>query len=153
MSLQSTQSPKMNASSSPIRRGFSLIELVVVILILGVIAAIAAPRMFDTADDAANHSTRQTLAVIRNAIEIYRVRNQAYPPIGSGTEFQDALRPFLNAPIPVPSCLSGKTAGVIADTSSGLDAVADEDQSAGWVYKASSGSFKLNSTDAEYSAW
>lgn len=150
------QSPKLSmvtGSSSSIRRGFSLIELVVVILILGVIAAIAAPRMFDTADDAANHSTRQTLAVIRNAIEIYRVKNQAYPPIGSGTEFQDALRTYLNAPLPVPSCLTGKTAAVLADTSTGLDATPDNDSAAGWVYKQSSGSFRLNTTETAYSAW
>lgn len=135
------------------RRGFSLIELVVVILILGVIAAVAAPRMFDTADDAANHSTRQSLAVIRNAIEIYRVKNQAYPPIGDGTEFQDALRVYLNAPIPVPSCLTGKTAAVLADTSTGLEAAPSGDSAAGWVYKQSSGSFKLNSTDTPYITW
>ena len=50
------------------RQGFSLIEMVIVILILGIIAAVAAPRMFDTAEQAEINTTRQQLAVLRNAI-------------------------------------------------------------------------------------
>ena len=153
MFLQSSQPSTAKVLPSSNRRGFSLIEFVVVILILGVIAAVAFPRTFDTADDGADHSTRQTLTVIRNAIEIYRVKNQDYPPIGSGTEFQDALRAYLNAPIPAPSCLSGKTAAVLADATSGRNATPDSNDTAGWVYKQSSGAFALNSTDATYSAW
>lgn len=135
------------------RRGFSLIELVVVILILGVIAAIAAPRMFDTADDAADNSTRQTLAVIRNAIEIYRVKHSAYPPITTSAEFKEALRPYLNAPVPAPSCLPNANSDVVQDETAGFDAVPDTDDPASWVYKPATGSFKLNSTDATHLSW
>ena len=61
------------------RKGFSLIEMVIVILILGIIAAVAAPRMFDTATTAEQNTTRQQLAVLRNAIEMYRARSGIYP--------------------------------------------------------------------------
>jgi len=135
------------------RRGFSLIELVVVILILGVIAAVAAPRMFDTADDAANNSTRQTLAVIRNAIEIYRVKHSAYPPITTSDAFKEALRPYLNASIPAPPCLANANSNVVEDDSTGFEAVPNTEDNASWVYKPATGSFKLNSTDATHLTW
>lgn len=136
-----------------VRLGFSLIELVVVILILGVIAAVAAPRMFDTADDAADNSSRQTLAVIRNAIEIYRVKNSDYPPITNSAAFKDAIRPFLNAPVPAPACLANANSDVVADTSVGFDAAPVASNPASWVYKQSTGSFKLNSSDADHLSW
>lgn len=138
------------------RRGFSLIELVVVILILGVIAAIAAPRMFNTTDQAKSHSTRQTLAVIRNAIEIYRANNSDYPPSTDTATFVAAIRPYLNGPIPKPEVPAGKTAAILMDATAlaaGYDAAADDDEDAGWVYKQATGSFRVNATTGEPSTW
>ena len=54
------------------RTGFSLIELVVVVLIMGILAAVAAPKIFDKISDARDSSTKQSLAVLRSAIELYR---------------------------------------------------------------------------------
>ena len=53
------------------KAGFTLVELVVVILILGILAGVAAPKMFQTSATATDNGLRQSLAVIRDAIELH----------------------------------------------------------------------------------
>ncbi len=53
------------------RRGFSLVELVIVIVIIGVIAAIAIPRMSRGAAAAGESALIGNLAVLRSAVELY----------------------------------------------------------------------------------
>ncbi len=82
------------------RNGFTLVELVVVILVLGIIAAIAAPKMFDTADDARTNSAISSVVIIRDAIELYRAQNGEFPG-NSGTEadFKADMTAFLKQQI------------------------------------------------------
>jgi len=61
------------------RPGFTLVELVVVVLILGIIAAVAAPKMFDTADQAKESSAAMLAAIVRDRIDLYYAANAAYP--------------------------------------------------------------------------
>jgi prepilin-type N-terminal cleavage/methylation domain-containing protein len=70
----------MTAAKSFARRGFSLIELVIVIVIIGIIAAIAIPRMSRGSTGAAESSLRASLAVMRNAIELYTTEHEGTTP-------------------------------------------------------------------------
>ena len=63
------------------RRAFSLIELVIVIIIMGVISAIAIPRMMRGAEGADITGLQADLAVLRNAVEMYRYEHQAFPAL------------------------------------------------------------------------
>lgn len=62
------------------RKAFSLIELVVVIVILGIIATIALPRIGRAAAGAAESGLRQDLAIMRSALEAYRAEHRGAAP-------------------------------------------------------------------------
>ena len=62
-----------------LRRGFTLIELMVVMAIIAVLLTIAAPRYFDHLDRAKEATLRQTLAVVRDAIDKFHGDTATYP--------------------------------------------------------------------------
>ena len=62
-------------------RGFSMLELVIVIVILGIIAAIAIPRLSRGSEGAAEGALKADLRVLREALELYRAEHDgALPP-------------------------------------------------------------------------
>ena len=83
------------------RSGFTLIEVVIVVLIIGILAAVAVPKLFDTSSKAKDNGLRQTLSVVRRAIELYKAQNGALPG-ADGTEptFKSDLAPYLQGPFP-----------------------------------------------------
>jgi general secretion pathway protein G len=65
-------------------RGFTLIEIMVVIVILGVLAALVVPSVLSRTDDARNVAAKSDLAAIRQALKLYRLDNQRYPTTEQG---------------------------------------------------------------------
>jgi len=136
----------------PKKGGFSLIEMVIVILILGIIAAVAAPRMFDTAATAEENTTRQQLGVMRNAIEMYRARAGFYPLVNN---LPEAMASMLNGPFPAPTIGSVRNNPNVyydnnTDTMTQVEPNATAD--AGWAYKPANGSLRLNVANGKVGA-
>ena len=78
------------------RQGFSLIELVIVVVIIGIIAAIAIPRMSRGTAAAGDSALAGNLSVLRNAIELYTTEHGGTLPTGTGAQIADKLTKYTN---------------------------------------------------------
>lgn len=67
-------------------RGFTLIEIMVVVVILGILAAIAVPRIMSRPDTARITKAKQDIRVIENALKLYRLDNFSYPSTEQGLD-------------------------------------------------------------------
>jgi general secretion pathway protein G len=72
------------AASSRPTRGFTLIEILVVIVILGILAALIVPRVLDRPDEARVVAAKSDIAAILQALKLYRLDNQRYPTTEQG---------------------------------------------------------------------
>src|SRR3954462_13246574 len=74
------------------QKGFTLIELVVVVMILGILAAVAAPKLLNTSSSAADNGLKETLGVVRDAIERYAAEHSGSLPAAPKTGLVTFLR-------------------------------------------------------------
>jgi general secretion pathway protein G len=131
-----------------LRHGFTMLELVVVVLILGMIAAIASSQIFDTANDARKNSSRQSLDVIRNAIDLYYQKNGEYPgQKGKDKEFKAEVRTMIRTPFPTCPIGNKNDKVHIEDKPGRLKAGGPK----GWRYSKITGEFIINHRN--YSSW
>ncbi|HEX7061468.1 MAG TPA: type II secretion system major pseudopilin GspG [Woeseiaceae bacterium] len=66
--------------------GFTLIEIMVVVIILGILAAIVAPNVIGRIDDAQITRVKGDLRGLENALNMYRLDNYSYPTTEQGLE-------------------------------------------------------------------
>jgi type II secretion system protein G len=71
------------------RRGFTLIEILIVVVILGILASIVVPQFSNASQEATASSIRSQLQTIRGQVELFRVRNAGALP----TSFDDLIMP------------------------------------------------------------
>jgi general secretion pathway protein G len=135
------------------RNGFTLVELVVVILILGILAGVAAPKMFNTSTKATDNGLKQTLAIVRDAIELHMAQVGTLPPCtGTGADFQLAVKQFIRGPFPkcpISPAQNFDIAPVSGATVPTITAVTGA--TPGWMYNTTTGGFYCNNANASQS--
>lgn len=79
-------------------RGFTLIEVMVVIVILGVLAALIVPKVMSRPDEARITAAKQDIGSIVQALKLYKLDNMRYPSTEQG--LQALVKKPASAPIP-----------------------------------------------------
>jgi prepilin-type N-terminal cleavage/methylation domain-containing protein len=143
----------MRLTSVTNQKGFTLIELVIIIVVLGILAAVAIPRYQDITAEAKEASGRAALGALRSGITIFYANmavttgTATWPTLAQlaavDTVMAQALpknpyQPDTNAP---DSIVTGVTKGVVVGARGG------------WAYKATTGEVWPNTNVAGENAW
>jgi len=135
--------------------GFTLIEIVIIIVVLGILAAVAIPKYQDIQLNARASATKGALGGLRSGISIYYANTAVttgfatWPPIDSlrsvGVVMRDGIstNPFQSPGNAPDSIVTGVTKGVIVGTRGG------------WAYKPATGEIwpNTNTNDVGENNW
>ncbi|CAB3749215.1 type II secretion system major pseudopilin GspG [Paraburkholderia humisilvae] len=98
---------QVRASRARAQRGFTLIEIMVVIAILGILAALIVPKIMSRPDEARRVAAKQDIGTMMQALNLYRLDNGRYPTSEQG------LRALIEKPTTEPVPNNWKSGGYL----------------------------------------
>ncbi len=121
------------------KKGFTLIELMIVVAIVSILAVVAVPRFEDLIRKSKEGATKGSLGALRSAVSIYYAQNEgAYPADISVTPF---VGTFMDK-VPVVK-ISGYADSTSVKTDGGVN------DAGGWYYDSTTGNVCVNITAAD----
>ncbi|WP_127471110.1 type II secretion system major pseudopilin GspG [Thiomicrorhabdus aquaedulcis] len=84
--MQTTQEINRSGFKHHAQRGFTLIELMVVVVILAVLAGLVVPKLMERPDEARLVKVKQDISAISSALQLYKLDNYIYPSTDQGIE-------------------------------------------------------------------
>jgi len=88
-------------------RGFTLIEIMVVVVIMGVLAALVVPKLLSRTGESKVAAAKVDIATVMQALKLYKLDNQRYPTSEQG------LQALLEKPTGGPAANGWKTGGYL----------------------------------------
>jgi general secretion pathway protein G len=144
---QNTRTGNLLRLKIPIRRseaGFTLVELMIVMLIIGVLAAVAIPSFISSIRNAREAALKEDLHVMRDAIDSYTMDKNKAPQ-----SLDDLVQNGYLKQIPEDPFTHSRDTWVTASD----DTYADLDQTEAGVNDVHSGSEEVGSDGQPYSSW
>jgi general secretion pathway protein G len=133
-----------------LRTAFTLVEMVVVVMILGLLASIAAPKLLGTSQAATDNGVRQTLSVVRDSIDAFTAAHNGRLPGADGQEstFINELDPHLRGN-EFPECPVGSNQNNEVHMMTGAEQAGDNSGpgSPAWAYHYETGGVYINSSE------
>lgn len=159
----------MRTAKGKNRLGFTLVEVLIVVVILGILGATVLPQFTAASDDAKESALRQDLQLLRSQVSMYRFQHEGAYPGPTSTEFADQLTkasnlqgqtaapgttgyafgPYLVGQLPQNPYNGGRavrivTGAVAAATVDPAEEISGE--KVGWIFSRETGELKANST-------
>lgn len=118
------------------KTGFTLVEILIVVVILGILAAIVIPQFTSASQEAVKGALLSQLQTIESQFELYRVRNQGTAP-DLGGDSNGGWGALVSAQYLKEQPYNGYTkSSAIAVGDANIDAGAPEAGTSGWGYRA-----------------
>lgn len=133
------------------RKAFTLVEILIVVMILGILAAIVVPQFTEASDDARLSALTTDLSTVRSQLQMYRVHHNGKFPTNITQQLTNrtnalgqvmpagankALYPYGPYLVEFPS-----NPYVLGDASNTVDTTAAGGGNAGWYYNSTTGHF------------
>ena len=133
------------------KHGFTLVEILIVVIILGILAAIVIPQFTNASNDARNSSVQSTLQTMRSQLELFKIQHSDTPPAATAIT---AVMPGHTNPTDTTQTAATGTLGPYLQTFpvnpiNGFSTVVNTaGTAAGWVYQVSGSQYTIQATSS-----